>query len=40
MSGSGEEARWQTFASLGLALAAIVVWIVWVTVQPPPTQMA
>jgi hypothetical protein len=36
---AGRKARWQTVVSLGVALAAILVWIVWVTVQPPPAQM-
>jgi hypothetical protein len=36
---AGRRARWQTWASLGLALGCIVAWIVWITVQPPPTQL-
>jgi hypothetical protein len=37
---AGRKGRRQTVASLGLALGFVAVWIVWVTVQPPPGQMA
>ena len=37
---AGRKGRRQTIASLGVAIALIFVWIVWVTVQPPPGQMA
>jgi hypothetical protein len=36
---AGRKARWQSFASLGGALALIVLWIVWVTVQPSPLRL-
>jgi hypothetical protein len=37
---AGRRGRWWTVASLGLALGCIAVWIVWVTVQPPPGRLA
>jgi hypothetical protein len=37
---AGRKGRRQTIASLGVAIALIFVWIIWVTVQPPPGQMA
>jgi hypothetical protein len=37
---AGRKGRRQTIASLGLAVGLLLVWIVWVTVQPPPGQMA
>jgi hypothetical protein len=36
---AGRKARWQTVASLGVSLGAILVWIAWVTVQPSPLQL-
>ena len=37
---AGRKARWQTVASLGVGVALLAVWIVWVTVQPSPARMA
>jgi hypothetical protein len=37
---AGRRGRWQTVASLGLALFCIAAWIAWITVQPPPGQLA
>ncbi|HEX2105208.1 MAG TPA: hypothetical protein VHF51_16260 [Solirubrobacteraceae bacterium] len=37
---AGRRTRWQTVASLGLALALLAAWIVWVTLQPSPVRMA
>ena len=37
---AGRKGPRQTTASLGLAIGLLLVWIVWVTVQPPPGQMA
>jgi hypothetical protein len=37
--GAGRRGRWWTVASLGAAVACIVGWIVWVTVQPPPGRL-
>jgi hypothetical protein len=37
---AGRRSRWETIASLGLSVALIAVWIVWVTVQPPPARFA
>jgi hypothetical protein len=37
---AGRKSWWQTVASLGLSVALIAAWIVWVTVQPPPGRLA
>jgi hypothetical protein len=36
---AGRRGRWQTVASLGLALVCIAAWVVWVTVQPSPAKL-
>jgi len=37
---AGRKGRWQTVASLGVGVVLLLVWIVWVTVQPSPERMA
>jgi hypothetical protein len=37
---AGRRSRWETIASLGLSIALVGTWIVWVTVQPPPGRIA
>ena len=37
---AGRRSRRETVASLVVSIALIATWIVWVTVQPPPTQLA
>jgi hypothetical protein len=37
---AGRKSRRATVASLGLSLGLIALWIVWVTVQPPPGDLA
>jgi len=36
---AGRKARWQSIASLGGAVALLVIWMVWVTVQPSPVRL-
>jgi hypothetical protein len=36
---AGRKGSRQTFASLGLALGSVAVWILWVTVQPSPARL-
>jgi hypothetical protein len=37
---AGRRKRWETITSIGLSVALIAAWIVWVTVQPPPGRLA
>jgi len=37
---AGRRSRSETIVSLGLTVALIAAWIVWVTVQPPPGRLA
>jgi hypothetical protein len=37
---TGRRSGWQKLVSLGGALVAIFVWIVWITVQPSPARLS
>ena len=37
---AGRRSRRETIASLALSIVLIAVWVVWLTVQPPPARLA